>query len=353
MSQVGIQVTRPWPAGKRYLCRASATQSLILALMVLTLLVGCGDASVPQEVTPATVPQTPAQQASPASERKTSKILPADGPSEVDYPALHNLLQISDHIYSGAEPHGDEAFAALKALGIKTVVSVDGIRPDVESAAKHGLRYIHIPVGYDGIEADAAAQLARVADEVQGPIYFHCHHGRHRGPAAAAAACVAMGDATGPEALRILEAAGTSRNYPGLWRGVEQYRRPPVGTPLPPLVSEAKLESLTAAMAQIDRRFDLLELAADHDFRPPPEHPDLVPQDEAVLLREAFRESARGLSDEYDQAFRRQLSAAESAAAALQGALATGNLDEAARQMRMLDAGCRVCHQQYRDGAQP
>lgn len=320
------------------------------ALVALALCLGCSEKTTVQNAATTTsidskTPDAPA----PAK----AKILPEGGPREADYPALHNLLQVSDRIYSGAEPHGDEAFAALKALGIKTIVSVDGIRPDLETAAKHGLRYVHIPVGYDGIEADAAAQLARVADEVEPPIYFHCHHGRHRGPAAAAAACVAMGDATGQEALRILEVAGTSRNYPGLWRSVEQYRRPPEGTPLPPLVAEAKLESLTAAMAQIDRRFDLLELAAEHDFRPPPEHPDLVPHAEAVLLREAFRESARGLSDDYDQEFRRQLSLAESAAAALQSALAIGNVEEATRQMKMLDAGCKACHQQYRDGAKP
>jgi protein tyrosine phosphatase (PTP) superfamily phosphohydrolase (DUF442 family) len=347
MSQLGVRSMRSWSGWIRYLRGA--------ALAALTLSAGCGEKKTVPDAAGAASPNATAPDM-PASDTPTptkAKILPEGGPREAEYPALHNLLQISDRVYSGAEPQGDDAFAALKALGIKTVVSVDGIRPDLETAAKYGLRYVHIPVGYDGIEAEAAAQLARVADEVEGPIYFHCHHGRHRGPAAAAAACVAMGDATGQEALRILEVAGTSRNYPGLWRSVEQYRRPPEGTLLPALVAEAKLESLTAAMAQIDRRFDLLELSAEHDFRLPPEHPDLVPHDEAVLLREAFRESARGLSEEYDQDFRRQLSAAESAAAALQAALVTGNLEEATRQMKMLDAGCKACHQQYRDGAKP
>ncbi len=336
--------------------RVPMAMRFVALTFILALLAGCGEGQPPAEPDSAAAPQAEARGADDQggdSKSISDSILPKDGPCQAEYPALHNLLQISERVYSGGEPHGDEAFQALKRLGIRTVVSVDGIRPDLETAARYDLRYVHIPIGYDGISPEAAAQLARVADEVAGPIYFHCHHGRHRGPAAAAAACVAMGDATGSEALRILEAAGTSRNYPGLWRDVQQYRRPAAGTPLPELVPEAKLESLTAAMAQIDRRFDLLELAAEHDFASPPEHPDLVPKNEAVLLREAFRESARGLGEPYDSVFRNQLHAAESAAAALEAALENENRDEANRQMQVLAAGCKRCHQQYRDGASP
>ena len=52
-----------------------------------------------------------------------------DGPNSQDYPALHNLLAVSPRIYSGGEPDGDAAFEALRKLGVKTIVSVDGARP--------------------------------------------------------------------------------------------------------------------------------------------------------------------------------------------------------------------------------
>ena len=57
---------------------------------------------------------------------------------EVERPGLHNVLRVSDRIYSGSEPHGDEGLESLVKLGVKIVVSVDGARPNVEAAKKHG-----------------------------------------------------------------------------------------------------------------------------------------------------------------------------------------------------------------------
>ena len=55
----------------------------------------------------------------------------------------------------GAEPHEDVAFAELAELGVRTVVSVDGAKPQADAARHHGLRYVHIPIGYDGVSEEA------------------------------------------------------------------------------------------------------------------------------------------------------------------------------------------------------
>ena len=70
--------------------------------------------------------------------------------------------------------------------GRKTVLTLDGAQPDVETAKRHGLRYVHVPIGYDGIPAARALELAKTFQtlEPSGPIFVHCHHGKHRGPAA-------------------------------------------------------------------------------------------------------------------------------------------------------------------------
>src|SRR5688500_4513824 len=60
---------------------------------------------------------------------------------------LHNLWRVAANSYSGSEPHAEEGFASLAKLGIKTVISVDGARPNLEAAAKHGMKYVHIPTG--------------------------------------------------------------------------------------------------------------------------------------------------------------------------------------------------------------
>lgn len=275
--------------------------------------------------------------------------LPANGPTEADYPELHNLFQVSDRIYSGAEPKTEESFASLSRLGVKTVVSVDGATPKVDLAEKYGLRYVHIPIGYDGVPEEAGLSLARLVQEVEGPFYVHCHHGTHRGPAAAAVACIADGDADGKQALGILEKAGTSENYAGLWRDVEYYRPPVEGRELPQLVQIAQMESLPAAMAKIDRNSDNLELCMEAGWKTPANHPDLVPLQEALMMKEGFRESHRNLSDGFDEQFKKWLKESETLAQELETSLKQGDTDTASALFIQIQADCRQCHKAYRN----
>src|SRR5262245_41133251 len=52
---------------------------------------------------------------------------------------IHNLFQVTPRFFSGSQPVNDLAFAELAKVGIKTIVSVDGSKPDVEMARRHGL----------------------------------------------------------------------------------------------------------------------------------------------------------------------------------------------------------------------
>jgi pimeloyl-ACP methyl ester carboxylesterase/cytochrome c556 len=262
-------------------------------------------------------------------------------------PGIENLLCASARVFSGGEPRGEEAFLALARMGIKTVVSVDGARPDVEAARKHGLRYVHVPIGYNDIGAKARGALARVAREAEGPIYVHCHHGVHRGPAAAAVICLSEAGADTALALELLEAAGTGKQYRGLWRAVEEYRPPADGEPLPALEEVAKVDSLAAAMAAIDRSFDNLKLVAKAAWRTPADHPDIEPRQEALILRQGFQEALRTL-DERDARFRTWLDESLEAARALEESLAQGRADEAGRRFESLGATCTRCHEAYR-----
>ena len=109
-----------------------------------------------------------------------------------DMPGIHNYRRWSDHVAQGGQPEGDKAFQALKAEGITTVVTVDGAMPDVEGAERVGLKYVHIPIGYDGISKDEEARIVKAVTESKGPVFVHCHHGLHRGPAAAALARMSL-----------------------------------------------------------------------------------------------------------------------------------------------------------------
>lgn len=53
------------------------------------------------------------------------------------------------------------AFAELRELGVRTIIHVDGDTPDASAAERHGLRYVHLPHGYEGVPKARVAELAR------------------------------------------------------------------------------------------------------------------------------------------------------------------------------------------------
>ena len=270
-------------------------------------------------------------------------------PYLIENGSLENLLRVSKMIYSGGQPQGAESFEALTRLGVKTVVSVDGAAPDVETAFAHGLRYVHIPMGYDGVEDDAGRSLARLVREAEGPFYVHCHHGLHRAPVAAAIASIAAGTASSVEARDILLVAGTSVDYGGLWRAVEVYRSPASDAELPELVEVAQVNSFAAAMAAVDRAYDNLKLCRDAGWTAPDDHPDLVPSQEALMLREGLRESVRTLDGDGDSELRKWLTEAEATARALETSLQRSSFDASTTKFEAVVESCTRCHAKYRD----
>jgi protein tyrosine phosphatase (PTP) superfamily phosphohydrolase (DUF442 family) len=261
---------------------------------------------------------------------------------------IENLHQLTPAILSGGEPKDDAAFSKLAELGMKTIISVDGAKPDLAAAKKHGLRYIHIPIGYDGVDADARAALTRVVREVKDPVFIHCHHGKHRGPAAAAIACMAAGAMTPTEATDFLKLAGTGKEYAGLWRDVAHFKPLAAEATLPELVEVAQVDSLAAAMAQLDRAWDGAKLCQAVGWQTPKYHADLSPAHQAMLVLEGFKESRRNL--EYDDA---QLAAwldeATAQAEQLHQSLKANRPDQATRAYQQLEAACLRCHEQYRN----
>lgn len=266
-----------------------------------------------------------------------------------DLPGLHNVHRYSATVLVGSEPSGEEAFQSLQKLGIKAILSVDGSQPDVELARKYGMRYVHIPIGYEGIEQNASLAMTRVARQIQLPLYVHCHHGRHRAPAAAAIVCLAAGTLNKEQTVALMKKSGTSPDYKGLWRDVAAFQSPAPDIPLPELQEEAKVESMAAAMAVLDRHFDRVKLVAKAGWKVPAEHPDLVPVTEALLVQEGLTEAGRHLHQDHSQDFRTLLKQSESDAMELTNALRTGDQAAAGLAFSRLEKGCVKCHGEFRN----
>lgn len=281
-------------------------------------------------------------------------------PEHIDDNRLPNAFRLHERVISGGLPE-EAGMQALRELGVKTIISVDGARPDVELAEKYGLRYVHLPHGYDGIPAERARELAKAVLELEGPIYIHCHHGKHRSPAAAATACIEAGLIPPENGLPYLHAAGTSENYRGLYESVAKAH------PLDRALLEAlnaefpaavEVPPLAQAMVAVEHTHDHLKLIAGNGWRPVPEHPDLEPAHEALLLREHYRELLR--TEEVQrkpQDFQQRLRESEDAAAALEEALREFAKSETATDppaavtdaFTAVSEHCKTCHHQYRD----
>jgi protein tyrosine phosphatase (PTP) superfamily phosphohydrolase (DUF442 family) len=282
------------------------------------------------------------------------------GPTLLVTEHLPNVVRVHDKVISGGLPEGEAAFQELARLGIKTIISVDGMRPDAESADKLGMRYVHLPHGYDGIPSQRIAELAKAVRELEGPIYIHCHHGKHRSPAAASSACIAAGMIDTKTGTQVLKVAGTGANYRGLFAVVAQQRPLPVEyleglqvdyrqvVPVPPMAE---------AMVDIEHAFANLQKLAKNEWLALPNRPNLVASHEATLLEEHLKElrwtpEAQQQSSEFHEI----LQNSERLATSILEEITRSDVVRTQEWRRQLDklldgigSDCRVCHQVYRD----
>ena len=276
-------------------------------------------------------------------------------------PTLHNGYKVTDKVLSGAAPQGEASFKALAGMGVKTIISVDGAKPDAATARKYGLRYVHLPIGYDDVTAEEGKAIARAIDELPGPIYIHCHHGRHRSAAALAVACVMNGRLRPGQAESVLKTFGTGENYKGLWASAL------AATPLEPAeLAAVKVEyrqaapvpPMAEAMIQIDQNLERLKLSEEAGWRPIAAHPDVDPPHEALQLMERLRELGRTHDvRSRPERFRKLLTEGEAGAQALHESLVgwsranyTGVAPAAAATaMKAVNSSCTSCHKSFRD----
>jgi cytochrome c556 len=267
---------------------------------------------------------------------------------------MHNVLRVSQRIISGSAPESEADFVALRGMGVQTVLSVDGATPDIAGAGAAGLRYVHLPVGYHGIDPERRVELARAVRDLPGPVYVHCHHGVHRGPAAAAVAAVELGEMTAEEGVAFLHIAGTSENYRGLYACVAAAA---VATPAEleaastDFPAVAPRPGFVATMAQAQDAYDHLGAIRQAGWRVPEDHPDLVPPAEATRLAELMAgllgEPEFGTrSAEFVVLLRESAARAREFEALLRANAASEKLSA---RLDAVGASCKACHVQYRD----
>lgn len=311
--------------------RPASTCLALASAAALAVLVACAHDPAPRAV---------AQTASP------SRV-----PAPVEVEGIHNAYWLGPDVMSGSQPEGDVAFESLAEHGIRTLISVDGAAPDAEAAARHGIRTVHLPIGYDGITRERQLELLRVARDLEGPVFVHCHHGKHRGPAAASIIAMGAEGWTPEEANAAMKAIGTAPEYAGLYACVADFAVPSaqdLDNADASFPSRTPVGDLAEAMVHVDERWESLKLAKAAGWKPLPDHPDVDPPHEALMLKETFREMARA-DGKWPAGFLEESARMEKAASDLEAAIRAGDKAAADAAFGAGAASCKACHVDFRN----
>lgn len=289
-------------------------------------------------------------------------VAPSDMPAMADlapreYPGIHNAVAYREAFISGGVPEGDAGFDTLAAMGVTTIISVDGAVPDVERARARGMRYIHLPIGYDGIDEMRTLELIRATRDAMhdGPVYIHCHHGMHRSAGAAAVVAVGLGWMMPEQATERMGISGTSQRYTGLYgcAAAATVISPEVIDQVPPDFPEISWpEDFISGMVGTETAMEHLRAIEEAGWRSPEDHPDLVPAAEAGRLANLLRVLADGdRAREADAQFIGMLLDGSELATTLEQLLAETPADHAAltEQLSRIGSSCTECHARYRD----
>ncbi len=152
---------------------------------------------------------------------------------------IHNFHQVNEHVYRGAQPHG-QGFADLAKIGIKTVIDLRGERSEQTAVERAGMRYVRLP--WNGFRAPADSQIATVLsllnDNSTWPVFIHCRRGADRTGTAIACYRIAHDHWSNEQALAEAKTFGMSPAEIAMQRFILSFIAAPVtATALTPVAS--------------------------------------------------------------------------------------------------------------------
>lgn len=265
---------------------------------------------------------------------------------------LENVHRVTEKVTSGSQPDGEKAFASLRDIGIKTIISVDGAPPDVELAMKYGLRYVHLPIEYSGVTDAQGLSIAKAITDLPGPIYLHCHHGKHSSAAAVAVACVFNGTLEPQQAPLVLSTFGTGENYRGLWTAARNAKKvdPKIlADTKVDYVSIAKVPDLAETMVKIDKQMDMLRKLQKQNWKSNVNPSKEVAQTTAQILDLLAEIERTGEAREKPADFFQMLRESGKGFGPLNDSLTIAHRASTNEAFAAINQSCVKCHQKYRD----
>jgi protein tyrosine phosphatase (PTP) superfamily phosphohydrolase (DUF442 family) len=317
--------------------------TFVRASFVLVLCIaGCGSESAP-----------PPDAAAPAPGQKTAAAA-TPGPQSLELPGLKNVVRVNDKLYCGSQPQTPEAFAELQKLGVKTVICIDAVTPLAMTASQAGLKYVHIPCGFQNAE-EMAPRLQAALDANAAPFYVHCHNGRPRTPALVAMLARSTAGWNDDQVRKFLDDNGVTDTYPGLRRAALEYRPSEAKPGSPePVAAPTKTTPVAQTMASLLADWDPLQAASAKGFA-------TADAAETAALAQNAKNAAKRFDDlaitpimrEWDPDFVTQLKNCAKELRELDKQLQAPEFptqrDAAVARFKAISAQCGACHKQYRN----
>ncbi len=119
-------------------------------------------------------------------------------------PGIKNFGKVNERYYRGSQPTKPQ-LAALKAMGVKTIIDLRGdfIPEERQWATEVGLNYFNLPLKASKAATEEQTEyfLRLVNDPANAPVYVHCKGGRHRTGALTAVYRITNDDWTAQQAF--------------------------------------------------------------------------------------------------------------------------------------------------------
>jgi len=141
----------------------------------------------------------------------------------MDERGLPNLHKVSDDLYRGAQPTA-EGVERLKALGVRTIVSLRSSDTDKNLPIPPEITYEHIPMtAWRPNDRDVVRFLRIVGDENRLPVFVHCRRGADRTGMMSAIYRIAVQGWSKEQAIAEMTQGGFRFNSG--WQNLVQYIR--------------------------------------------------------------------------------------------------------------------------------
>ncbi len=173
--------------------------------------------------------------------------------SNVDVPGVPNFHQVNEHVYRGAQPHG-QGFAGLAKIGVKTVIDLRGERSEQAEVERAGMHYVRL--AWNGYKAPSDPQMATVLgllnDNSAWPVFIHCRRGADRTGTAIACYRISHDHWTNQQALAEAKTFGMSSLEVAMQHFILAFIAPPTAFIAPPMASSASSATVsTPAVAAL------------------------------------------------------------------------------------------------------